>query len=210
MFRIFLLFGVSIILSGSTAKPYSDWDKHDPGEQQEVLKTGDLDVKMSVGLKEVEPPEDQGITDDDVDPYMLFFKVVKNSQERKYYKAEEDEDETYHTFPQDQVEKAVQQDRPSYMQGIDPLPEMYKEAEPDMDDIYHKSELGPSKLEREEAGLYASQVQEPEEDMDHLYHSSSLSDPRHDPPVKVEQPRYDTDYIYDKPEEDLDHIYHRA
>ncbi|KAG5831542.1 hypothetical protein ANANG_G00304790 [Anguilla anguilla] len=210
MIRISLLVGIALFLYGSEAKPYSSWAKVEEDRYQETLHSGELSGKMSLGTKEVEPPEDMGVTDVDVDPSMAIWKAVQWSRGKKHAVSENDEDELNHPV----------------------LDQPYQQAEPDADDSYHGFPGSEAREAEEDAGELrrryvpdqpaprepqAGQGQpgrvdytQPEEDRDEVYHGHGPGQHLHPrPQVRVQvQPGPLRHVTYTQPEEDRDHLYH--
>ncbi|RXN00725.1 Proline-rich acidic protein 1 [Acipenser ruthenus] len=189
MNRTFLfLIGTAVLLNGSSAKPYNTWKqeflpKHQESKlypEQEVIKAV-FNGKMSLGLREIEPPEDEELTYD-IDPDMK--SAVKHPREQKYKQAEEDSDALNHHF--DAVQKGFQ------------VPAILENKPEEQVEVLQN-------LPKEFGGLYAEEMKGPEEDRDHLYHVSFDASNAENYPARMVQPGYE---IMEGPEEDRDHIYH--
>ncbi|KAK6487477.1 hypothetical protein HHUSO_G8665 [Huso huso] len=191
MNRTFLfLIGTALLLKGTSAKSYNTWKQEFPPKHQESQLYPEQEVrkaafngKMSLGLREIEPPEDEEITYD-IDPDMKIWSAVKYSREQKYKQAEEDKDALNHHF--DAVQQGFQV--PAILEN---KPEEQVEVS--------------QNLPKEFGGLYAEEMKGPEEDRDHLYHASFDASNVENYPARMVEPGYE---IMEGPEEDRDHIYH--
>ncbi|KAJ8332662.1 hypothetical protein SKAU_G00424510 [Synaphobranchus kaupii] len=186
MFSIFLLIATALFLYGSSAKPHSSWAKVEEDQFQRTLTSQELSRKMSVGLKEVEPPEELAVTDDDIDPEMAIWKAAQWSRGQKHLASEQDRDDLYHPSLE-HVPEAGANAGPREVVWNNPPIQPYQRAEPDRDDEFH--------------GLPGSQAREPEPDRDQV-HRRYIPDQR----SAIEpQPRH---LVYTHPEEDRDEVYH--
>nr|XP_015201899.1 PREDICTED: uncharacterized protein LOC107077309 [Lepisosteus oculatus] len=209
MFRFFLLSTISVFLSASTARPHLTWEEVDPGQYQDVVL--DLDGKLSVDIRQIEPPEGLAITDEDVHPGMAIWKAVRHVTEQAHLKAEEDRDDLDHPFSAEHLAQALGP-RQSPELGIRNAAAAERRQE--ADELYHAFPRAKDSaqarqdaefhLPRDFAGLYASQNQEPEDDVDHIHHPPQPG-PRHNPAVQTEPVSYEVKH---QPEEDRDPIYH--
>ncbi|XP_064172723.1 uncharacterized protein si:ch211-217g15.3 isoform X2 [Anguilla rostrata] len=232
MIRISLLVGIALFLYGSEAKPYSSWGKVEEDQYQETLQSGELSGKMSLGMKEVEPPEDMGVTDVDVDPSMAIWKAVQWSRGKKHVVSENDEDELNHPALDQVLEARANSAGPQEAFRNAPPVQPYQQAEPDADDSYHGFPGSEAREAEEDAGELrrryvpdqpaprepqAEQGQpgrvdytQPEEDRDEVYHGHGPGQHLHPrPQVRVQpQPGPHRHVTYTQPEEDRDHLYH--
>ncbi|KAI1894284.1 hypothetical protein AGOR_G00114240 [Albula goreensis] len=196
MVRTSLLVSIALFLCGSTAKPHSTWDKGGDTQYQETLKSEELNGKMFLGIKEVEPPEDLAVTDDDIEPGMAIWNARK-SRGKTHAVAEEDVDDLYHPSMERMLEAY---DRPvrgrnsgrREVLGKDLQARPHRQAEPDMDGVYHAFP-GP-------------EVREPEQDGDDQYHRGMSDQGLH--PQPKEQQKQPGGVVYTQPEEDRDDLYH--
>lgn len=168
-----------------------------------------------LGLKEVEPVEEQDLKEVDIDPHMAIWKAMKQFRQQKYNKPEEDKNKFYfppefqHIAGSKQVE--TYHDPQYYSQG-----QLYQEAEKDLDDVYHniqgivshadlkervvQPEIPlPEVVELRETSVYMT----PEEDKDGLYHGYFTAQ-EFQVSVIEELPKK----VHTEPEEDKDHLFH--
>ncbi|KAJ8418190.1 hypothetical protein AAFF_G00138990 [Aldrovandia affinis] len=233
MSRISLIISIALFLYGSTAMPLSSSAKLET-LYQETLKSEEFNGKVSLGMKEVEPPEDMAVTDDDIEPGMAIWKAAKRSRGQKHATAEEDKDDLYsqshlateftpslrrtETSSITPLADALEAHKlrganpgPQEAFQNDPPAQPYKQAELDMDDLFHgfpgvEGQRIQVQKEQRRPMVYT----QPEEDRDDLYHRSPPDQhPRQQPQVQPEpQPEPRGQMIYTHPEEDRDHLYH--
>lgn len=163
-----------------------------------------------LGLKEVEPVEEQDLTEVDIDPHMAIWKAMKQFRQQKYNKPKEDKDKLYllsevqHSAGNEQVE--ANHESQYHSQG-----RLYQEADEDLDDVYHpefKERVVqpdipvPDNTEVEEP-RETSVYMTPEEDKDGLYHGDFTLQV-FQVPVMEDLPKK----VYTEPEEDQDDLFH--
>ncbi|KAI4874630.1 hypothetical protein NFI96_009031 [Prochilodus magdalenae] len=202
-------------------RSYDVQGKHDDAALQDTRLSDAFNEKMTLGLKEVEPPEQQDLTDTDIDPSMLIWKAVKQIRQQKYDKAEEDKDKLYHP-PGAKLTAGNEQPYRNIQPQFHVRARLYQEPEQDVDHRYH---AGPEKLvrvmlhneklvqigakdkgEAEEQSGRLTHLS-PEEDKDGLYHGHIPSGSVLEAPVMQafgNKPKM----VYTEPEEDLDKFYH--
>ncbi|XP_066535294.1 uncharacterized protein si:ch211-217g15.3 [Hoplias malabaricus] len=214
MFRVSLLLCLSVLLYGSSSRPYKLWRKGDEALQDTKWLSDKFDEKMTFGLKEVEPPEELDLTQADVDPSMLIWKAVK---QQKYNKPEDDKDDLYHSFDAKLTADIKLPD--SVQPQFYGQSQLYQEPEEDRDDLYHAEpqKLIEELLQEEEPVITSVEDSEeakmsdkfmhwsPEEDKDDLYHGHIPSESV----LEVMQIFEDKPKgVYTEPEEDRDKYYH--
>ncbi|XP_053357296.1 uncharacterized protein si:ch211-217g15.3 [Clarias gariepinus] len=211
MFRCSVLLCLSVILYSTRASPYKTWgdEKHKAAQD---TRSHDFNEKIILGLKEVEPVEQQDLEEINIDPHMAIWKAMKQFRQQKYNKPEEDKDKFYHPSKVQHLPGSEQvgafHETQSYIQG-----QLYQEAEKDLDDVHHNiqglvnyadlSEKVPDKTEV--VGLHkASVYMTPEEDKDGLYHGVLTDQVFHVPVIRGDLSKK----VYTEPEEDKDQIFH--
>lgn len=164
-----------------------------------------------LGLKEVEPVEEQDLTEVDIDPHMAIWKAMKQFHQQKYNKPKEDKDKLYlpselqHSAGNEQVEAYHEPQYHSQSQLL------YQEAEKDLDDVYHtdfkqrvvQPEIPVSDKTEVEELRETSVYMTPEEDKDGLYHGD-FTVQVFQVPVMEDLPKK----VYTEPEEDQDYLFH--
>lgn len=217
MFRCSILLCLSVLLYSTTASPYKSWGDEKHTSVQDT-RSHDFNEKIMLGLKEVEPVEEQDLTEIDIDPHMAIWKAMKHFHRQKYNKPEEDNDKLY--LPSDVQHSAGNKQDEAYLepqyygQG-----RLYQEAEKDLDDVYHNiqglvnhADLKervvqpdipvPDKAEIKEL-RETSVYMTPEEDKDGLYHGD-FTGQVFQVPIMENLPKK----VYMEPEEDRDHLFH--
>lgn len=171
-----------------------------------------------LGLKEVEPVEEQDLKEVNIDPHMAIWKALKQFRQQKYNKPEENNDKLYlpsevqHLDRKKQIE-AYHKPQP-YSHG-----QLYQEAEKDLDDVYHNihelvnlADVKERVVQPEIPVLDKVEVVElhknsaymtPEEDKDGLYHED-ITGQVFKVSVMEDLPKM----IHTEPEEDQDHLFH--
>ncbi|MCI4376300.1 hypothetical protein PGIGA_G00186960 [Pangasianodon gigas] len=221
MFRYYVLLCLSVMLHSTTASPYKSWGKEKHTAVQDT-RSHDFNEKIMLGLKEVEPVEELDLKEVDIDPHMAIWKAMKQIQQQKYNKPEEDKDKPY--LPSDVQHSAGNKHVEAYLEPqYHSQGQRYQEAEKDLDDLYHdiqgivnhadlkeqvvQPEIPvPDKaevVEPHETSVYMT----PEEDKDGLYHGDFIFHGGHQVfqvPVMEDLPKT----VYTEPEEDLDHLFH--
>lgn len=168
-----------------------------------------------LGLKEVEPVEEQDLKEVDIDPHMAIWKAMKHFRQQKYNKPEENNEKFYPSSEVQHLDGYKQVETKHEAQDLS-QGHLYQEAEKDMDDVYHniqgllshadlkekviQPEIPvPEVVEQHETSMYMT----PEEDKDGLYHGDFTAQVMQ-VPVMEELPTK----VYTEPEEDKDHMYH--
>ncbi|KAL1263012.1 hypothetical protein QQF64_005751 [Cirrhinus molitorella] len=213
MFRFSLLVCLSVLFFSTLAKPYRPREKVLVKTVQDTVVFDHPNGKMILGMKEVEPPQNKDITDLDIDPNMLIWKVVKEEKQQKYDRPEEDKDALYHSF--DKIRPADAKQSEYYIQplGHDQV-RMYDKPEEDRDDLYHGRFDVAEEPMREEKDVIGGKVRpmylSPEEDRDDQYHAyvqGHQSDQQAQAPMNIFPIR--PKRVHTEPEVDLDDLYHK-
>ncbi|KAG7333953.1 hypothetical protein KOW79_002360 [Hemibagrus wyckioides] len=217
MFRCSVLLCLLVMLYSTTSSPYKSWEKEKYTAVQDT-RAHDINEKIMLGLKEVEPVKEQDLTEVDVDPHMAIWKAMKQFRQQKDKKPKEDKD----SLPSDFQHSAGNEQAEAYLE-----PQyyrhgrLYQEAEKDMDDVYHniqglqnhddikegvvQPEIPvPDKaevMELRETNVYLT----PEEDLDGLYHEDFTGQVFQVPVIFPKDP---PKKVYSEPEEDQDHLFH--
>ncbi|KAK2852539.1 hypothetical protein Q7C36_007740 [Tachysurus vachellii] len=205
MFRSCVLLCLSVMLYSTTSSPYKSWENEKQTAVQDT-RSYDINEKIILGLKEVEPVEEQDLTEVDLDPHMAIWKAMKQFRQQKDNKLE-------HLAGNEQDEAYLEPQY--YRQGL-----LYQEAEKDLDDVYHNIQglvnhddlkdrvVHPEIPEADKAEvveLHESIVYlTPEEDLDGLYHGDFTGQVFQVPVIFPE----DHKNVHTEPEEDKDHLFH--
>lgn len=151
-----------------------------------------------LGLKEVEPVEEQDLTEVDMDPHMAIWKAMKQFHQQKDNKPE-------HLAGNEQDEAYLEPQ--FYRRGL-----LYQEAEKDLDDIYHNirglvihDDFKDRVLHPEIPSIESIVYLTPEEDLDGLYHGDFTSQVFQVPVIFPEDHHKN---VHTEPEEDKDHLSH--
>ncbi|KAI7805475.1 uncharacterized protein si:ch211-217g15.3 [Triplophysa rosa] len=211
MIRFAVLICLPVVLFSTSAKPYRPREIVLGKAAQDTLKSEDLNGKMMLGMKEVEPPQDMDIADFDIDPNMLIWKAVKDEIHQKNNRPEEDKDALYHPFDLKLPADSKHPEPFIQPQGNKQV-QTYDKPEEDRDDLYHgifnvngDALKEDAQVSGDKGRLYLS----PEEDKDDLYHADVRGQQPDQQVPLMDMFPIQPKRVHTEPEIDLDGLYHQ-